>query len=139
MSSTSCEWLTTSSTFLRLTKSPSRCVRAFCTSTAIRRRTSLSSRAIPRKRCRCLARAMPSKLFVKHSSMRLSPGRRLSSMKRARWQKQIEALIGPVFESDARYGGSLMERFNDGGSEENILNFNVADDALERAAALADG
>jgi hypothetical protein len=32
-----------------------------------------------------------------------------------------------------------MERFNDGGSEENILNFNVADDALERAAALADG
>ncbi|HKD36382.1 MAG TPA: hypothetical protein VKB78_06260, partial [Pirellulales bacterium] len=91
------------------------------------------------KRCRCLARAMPSKLFVKHSSMRLSPGRRLSSMKRARWQKQIEALIGPVFESDARYGGSLMERFNDVGSEENILNFNVADDALERAAALADG
>ena len=60
-------------------------------------------------------------------------------MKRARWQKQIEVLIGPVFEFDARYGGSLMERFNDVGSEENILNFNVADDALERVAVLADG
>jgi len=32
-----------------------------------------------------------------------------------------------------------MERFNDVGSEENILNFNVADDALERVAVLADG